>query len=90
MGLSFNEFLLEIRVSTCFNQLHRGYQTHHLWSRETMGCPNQHMSWVGIDPPNETTLQALVEHGQKKKKKIKGTPNFYDQRHRSLPVPIAL
>ena len=46
------------------------------------------MSWVGIDPPNETTLQALVEHGQKKN--IKGTPNFYDQRHRSLPVPIAL
>lgn len=40
MGLSINKFLIEIRVSTCFNQLHMGYLK-----------KTQVSSHEGIDPP---------------------------------------
>jgi hypothetical protein len=41
-----------------------------------------------LTPPDKTTLQALVEHGQGKKNE--GTSKFHKKnRNRSLPVPSA-
>lgn len=76
MGLSINEFLIEIRVSTCFNQLH----TWGIWRKPKWAHTKE------LTPPNKTTLQALVEHGQGKNE---GTSKFDKNRNRSLPVASA-